>query len=738
MSCSKHVGSNKGNKVLFCTETITSECGEGAIDKAIAINTQNEMERKSESIQGAGNLQFPIFHEKRDTVNCLREIEQSFRSGKNFTGDYRGGVNGIFRAKANLCDPLRFLILDDEWQIRSLVTDCVDELPSLTENDYASTLGYYQTYNSLGIVIRTLPCETIYTIDIIEKLCSIEDPFILICECSKEGVWHWHMIWFTSRRCDNAKRTLLTLLAPLNISISTQQTKSFKHLLKYILKEPRVIYTHKHDDLHRLVGSVLNRHENTVVEQKETFPNDMIKDIIGAMKEHNKYTFEELLNFAPEVMSKYLHKPNIESIIQNCKLYLLRPTDITVTYERILHGFEPVFDFFTMYMFLDFQGIDAVEFMFDLWSVLFQTRDKINTFVIQGPSNTGKTTFIREMLQLFNWGEIQSSGQFMFQNCINKELLIWEEPLIGSDFAETCKRVFEGMNTQVSVKYKAPQTLYRTPIIITTNKDLWHYTTADESAFRNRICLYLFNRNASLFDYEWIGTNYSRLRREYRECFDIFGTIVTSSEQIRGSCGELSETADSGITSSDGSDFDCGCRSIEEHRFRPGEYLGTCQELLKRWDYDGRSSSSKREDSYGTDTPRFTSDDCTSTDDDGSRPGSASGNTSRRRSSPTSRHNADRGHKRRRTTIRGGGVNGHRGNRSAEVVNANKENIKELYCRQFGYCQAEEVPKNTVRCPKLYVDWETRVVEGGYGRFIKKVNWETFLWVGWVIYNALG
>ncbi|KAF8793823.1 hypothetical protein HNY73_001861 [Argiope bruennichi] len=36
-----------------------------------------------------------------------------------------------------------------------------------------------------------------------------------------------------------------------------------------------------------------------------------------------------------------------------------------------------------------------------------------------------------------------------------------------------CKRVFEGMTTQVPVKFKPAQTLYRTPLLITTNKSLW-------------------------------------------------------------------------------------------------------------------------------------------------------------------------------------------------------------------------------------------------------------------------
>nr|WAX26084.1 MAG: nonstructural protein [Army ant associated chapparvovirus 5] len=733
-------GASQREPILYCSETMPSDSDEGEVHTTVKADSTNEVERTTESVQrGDDFVLFPVFHAERDTVECLREIEQSLRDRKSFTGQYRGGVSGIFRTKANISNPLTLIACDDDWRSHTMYTNCYDELPDFdNEIDYNSILGYYQTYSSIGVVIRTLPDTNIKTIDLVKALEVIQDPFVLVLEVSKEGVWHWHMIWFTSRRCDNAKRTLLNVLKDLRISISTQQTKSFKHLLKYILKEPRFVFTHKDAQLLRLVGYILNNERESVDESKVIdFPNVIVKDIIAAMKHTNKYTFEELLNYAPEVMSKYLHKPNIEAIINNCKLFLLRPNDISVTYERILNSKRPETNFFIIWAFLDFQGINPMDFLLDLAAVMFHIPEKKNTIVIQGKSNTGKTTFIRHLLNLFNWGEIQSSGQFMFQNCINKELMIWEEPLIGSDFVENCKRVFEGMNTQVSVKYRAAQTLYRTPIIITTNKDLWHYCTQDEVALRNRVFLYFFNRTASEFSYEWLDDNYERNRTNYRECIERLSLIITNYCQIRGDSCESCESTDTG-TDDYGSEFDGTSderRSAEHlHRYY---HIDGCKGILERWDNYRRGSSSERTNEYSPDTPGPSGNNSATADDNGSGSDNSTGDTTGGRSNTSPRCHADRGHKRRRSPNRQRRNRRRHRAHDSRVLSTRRAHYDKLHSEQFGSGGVQEIPKNTTWCPQHYVDWEVNSLARGYGRDIKEIHWYTFFSYFWALHKTV-
>nr|WAX26079.1 MAG: nonstructural protein [Army ant associated chapparvovirus 4] len=733
-------GSTEREQVLLHNETGGNKRKQGEDDTKLRSGFENQMGGTGETLSEPSNSNFPVFYAKGDTAKCIRDIEIAFRSGKDYKRDFRGGVNGIFRSKATLSDSVTIILMGNDWHHDTLVTNCNDEIPIFSmQRDYYSILGYYQTYNSLGIVFRTLPEENLYTVDLVEKLDELEDPYILVCEQSKEGVWHWHMIWFTSKRCDNAKRTLQGLLDGINISISTQQTKSFRHLLRYILKQPRVIHVHGADNLMHLCGSIMHE-EHEPLTKKESFSSDLVKDIIDAMRRTNKYTFEELLNFAPETMSKFLHKPNIEAIINNCKLFLLRPTDIRVTYEKIVNNKEYVpTDFFLMHAFLMYQGIEPIEFYLDLWAILFRKPDKKNTFVIQGPSNTGKTTFLRNMLPFFNWGEIQSSGQFMFQNCINKELLIWEEPLIGSDYVEGCKRVFEGMQTQISVKYRAPQTMYRTPIIVTTNKDLWHYCSADESALKNRMFLYFFNRSATEFSYEWIGDNYSRLRRSYRECIDHIGAVITKHRQIHLSCSEPSRSTGNRTSGSDSECLDNSRSRSEVIELSAREHLGACQGILKRWNDYRRSGSSTSEDLNSAECSGFTVNDSASTDDNSSGSGHTTGDSWGRRSDAAYGHSIPRGHKRRRHS--GHSTRSTRGRRSSSVTSTDtsvKKACAQFYTEQFGPRHSEKVSEVEARIPESAVDWQTNTVKGGYGRELKPINWFTFVWYGWKLYNAVG
>ncbi|GFU19424.1 hypothetical protein NPIL_31701 [Nephila pilipes] len=360
--------------------------------------------------------------------------------------------------------------------------------------------AYFQSYNSIGIVIKCLPDDCFNTYDLYAVLCQhIKDPFILISELSKEGVMHWHMIWLTSKRSDNAKRLLQTYFSSVstNFSITCQQVRSLKHLLKYILKEPLTIgvanSTHFSNYVYALYSSA-----DIYKKPTNTDCNPIIRELLDTMKKYNEYSYEGLMKLAPDVMLKYLHKPNLEQIVNNCKLFYLRKKDVVNILERALSGWEGG-NPFRIWLYLTYQGVSPGNFFMDMWNILFRTTDKINVLCLYGPSNTGKTSFVRPLLEIFSFGEIVSGGQFMFSNYVNKELLIWEEPLIGPDYVEMCKRVFEGMTTQVPIKFKNAQTLYRTPIIMTTNKYPWHYCQSDKGAILNRMILYEFNKGATYF-----------------------------------------------------------------------------------------------------------------------------------------------------------------------------------------------------------------------------------------------
>lgn len=501
--------------------TMSLKCNEREIPKTDSDDSGSNMESSDKADGVICNSNFPIFHERRNFSAEIEQVEGSYRgfSAAKYAG-YGGGTSGVSNPENYVRDNMLILFNDGLYKWETFKST-VNISPINVLQDY------FQAYNSICVVIKCLPefdkFNTSLIFDTLRK--HIQDPFVLISERSAEGILHWHMLWLTSKRTDNAKRLLQKFLTPVSkhFSISCQQTKSFRHILRYILKEPIVLAVANSKHLSEYCFALCS--EEVVYKPKtvETSDNKMINSILKIMKEHFVYTTEELMKVCPEIMVQFLHKSNLDSIVQNCKMFLLKPSDTWGLLTRITSTCPPDANFFRIYAYLMYQNINPTQFILDFFNIFCKFTDKRNVFCIQGPSNAGKTTFIRPLLEMLSFGEVVSGGCFMFQNCINKELLIWEEPLIGSDFIEMCKRVFEGMQTQVPIKFKSPQTLYRTPLLITTNKDLWHYSDADQAAIENRCVIYQFTNDAAGFcslPASWwkrCFTNYCGDCREYCE-----------------------------------------------------------------------------------------------------------------------------------------------------------------------------------------------------------------------------
>lgn len=546
-------------------ETVSFTCDDqsGSFCKTNTVNNKINMESKVSGTREVPGGDLSLLYEGRNLLNKAGKIKQPFVSDpvKLGTRDSRG-VTGISQAERNLRDNI--LIFDKDYSHPVYFKDYKQD-KSWGDNEFYE--GYFQTYNSLGVVIKSLPDDNITSYDVFNELCKCipSEPFILISEKSDKGILHWHMIWLTCKRSDNAKRSLEAFLKPVstNLSIAVQQTRSLKHLLKYILKDPISVGVANSDTFKLYVYGILDN--NVYVKPEVSSSNPMIKDLIDVMKQHNVYTSEELFKLAPETMLKYLHKPNLESIINNCKLFLLRPTDARHILQRAVQGREGI-GFLPIWSWLLHQNIDPGDFILDFWNIIFRATDKHNVLCIQGSSNTGKTTFIRPLMAILNFGEVVSGGQFMFQGCINKEILVWEEPLIGPDYVEMCKRVFEGMITQVPVKFKPPQTLYRTPLIITTNKDVWYYCSADQAALSNRMIRYFANNDATTIpdsvDFR------DRVTTTYNQWLRDLSKYVFNSEPSPGNSSQSGEPTSSSSISAYSQQFSstikCSCPVCHE------------------------------------------------------------------------------------------------------------------------------------------------------------------------------
>lgn len=122
---------------------------------------------------------------------------------------------------------------------------------------------------------------------------------------------------------------------------------------------------------------------------------------------------------------------------------------------------------------------------------------KKNVLLLQGPPNTGKSYTAREFWKIFTiHTRLVQDGIFTFQNLINSDCALWEEPMITNENVDTTKLILEGeKDVSIAIKNQATQKLHkRIPIIITTNKPLYQYCSSEQQALNAR-CYKFYTHN---------------------------------------------------------------------------------------------------------------------------------------------------------------------------------------------------------------------------------------------------
>lgn len=136
-------------------------------------------------------------------------------------------------------------------------------------------------------------------------------------------------------------------------------------------------------------------------------------------------------------------------------------------------------------------AIKVREFLTDLYNVLERKIPKLNTIVIKSPPSAGKNYFFDMFLDYYmNRGQIGNPNKynnFAYQEAVGKRLLIWNEPSYESSQTDTLKMLLGGDNLTVRVKMMGDAAVYRTPIIVLTNKSV---PFMNDPAFENRIVKY--------------------------------------------------------------------------------------------------------------------------------------------------------------------------------------------------------------------------------------------------------
>lgn len=136
-------------------------------------------------------------------------------------------------------------------------------------------------------------------------------------------------------------------------------------------------------------------------------------------------------------------------------------------------------------------GIDPLEFFTWVLIIMDHHIPKRNTLFLTGPSNTGKTMLANLIIKNFNYAFVTRSGntnQFYLENCLNRRVLSFEEPLFGSNTIDDMKMALGGEEFEIQKKYSLPGVLRQTPIIMTANKPLFPYIAHQDAIAVNNRC----------------------------------------------------------------------------------------------------------------------------------------------------------------------------------------------------------------------------------------------------------
>lgn len=182
---------------------------------------------------------------------------------------------------------------------------------------------------------------------------------------------------------------------------------------------------------------------------------------------------------------------NIETPYFNCGV-----KDINDYYYNLEHSVN-IANELLLFQFNN-EHINVKSFLTNLYNLLEKNVPKKNCMFILSPPNAGKNYFFDAVLHYFlNFGQIGNFNKynnFPLMECVNRRVILWNEPHCETSSFETIKMLFGGDTLNVKVKFLDDAIVNRTPVIVLSNNDIF----PKDTAFRTRMYFYMWKSCASL------------------------------------------------------------------------------------------------------------------------------------------------------------------------------------------------------------------------------------------------
>lgn len=208
----------------------------------------------------------------------------------------------------------------------------------------------------------------------------------------------------------------------------------------------------------------------------------------------HKITNLQALHGRPiEETADYFMHPRFNSVIGTIFAIVsgqLRKEPFTPKWRLLSEGYVPKIENFLRTEH-GFAPEKTADFARKLTRVINRRSGKRNTFWVHGTSNAGKTQLMLSFVNAYfphSFGVPNNSirTQFTFNDCMNRRVILWEEPFINADNIEDCKLLFGGQDLRTDAKYQTSAIVESTPVIITSNSELWKNCHGCKDELSNR------------------------------------------------------------------------------------------------------------------------------------------------------------------------------------------------------------------------------------------------------------
>jgi hypothetical protein len=179
----------------------------------------------------------------------------------------------------------------------------------------------------------------------------------------------------------------------------------------------------------------------------------------------------------------------------------------------------------------DEMNLPAWLFLLELYAVCKQLIVKRNTVCLYGSSNAGKTFWIEKCLLRYaqNIGKPNEQLEFRWGDCCDGNIILVNElELNTKSQTDTFKKVAEGIDTPVAVKFGKPRELKKKPVILTLNYPPWNRCQyEDRIALQNRMFVHNFTKPSNvLAEFQRIAPNTNPNPDFIRRSFRLFEELT--------------------------------------------------------------------------------------------------------------------------------------------------------------------------------------------------------------------